>query len=120
MGWEIAIAGMLVVLIAAFVFLRHRSRALVEGTIVTVQHDSHATAIVRYSAGRQTIRFGAEMAMYQHGGGTPLLVDVPETMYSDEGEIVEPAQHQVIMGRVSRGLTKLGVAHDFKLPQQKR
>jgi len=119
MGWEIATAGVLVVLVAAFVFLRHRSRALVEGAIVTVRHDSHATAIVQYRVGRQTIRFGADVGVYQRDG-TPLLVDVPETMYSDDGEIVEPAQRQIIIGRVSRGLTRLGVAHEFKLPQRNR
>jgi hypothetical protein len=99
-----------------FLFLRRKSRAVIDGAFITFWHDTHATAIVQYRAGRQIVRFAAEV-LCPRGGGLALTVDVPDTMYSDEGNLIPPAEYEIIKDRVRRGLTKLGIAHDFESPE---
>ena len=55
------IAIIILCVIATLIWLRRRSRAVVDGRVITVRQDTHCTAIVEYRDKGRTLRFGAEV-----------------------------------------------------------
>jgi hypothetical protein len=106
------VAGIIVGVIATLILLRRRSRAVVEGCVITVRHDSHCTAIVEYRERRRKLRFAAEV-----GVGGYLWVDVTESMYTDDGEVVLANEYKLVKQRLTQGLTQLGIAHELVAPE---
>ena len=117
-GVYITVAVVLLFIGGAFLFLR-RGGAKVDGCVIRVWQDTHCTALVSYRDGPQIIRFGAEVGV-QPGGGTILYVDLPYKLYTDDGQVVSDDESVLVKQRVSRGLTKLGIAHEFSSLAGKR
>src|SRR5262249_42954508 len=99
---------------AGLLLLRRKGRAVVDGCAIWVSHDTHCTALVYYRDGPQIIRFGAEVGV-QPGGVAFLYVDLPYKLYADDGEVVPDDKSVLVKQRVARGLTQLGIAHEFTI-----
>lgn len=110
------VATALLLIVGVALLLRRKGRTVVDNCVIWVSQDTHCTAIVYYRNGREIIRFGAEVGVPQGGGGF-LHIDVPDTMYTDEGNVVPGDEYAVIKQRVSRGLQQLGVGHEFSSPE---
>ncbi len=109
-------AAVLLPIIAVALLLLPKRRTVVDNCVIWVSQDTHCTAIVYYRNGGQIIRFGAEVGGPQDRS-TFLYVDVPDTMYTDDGRVVPSDESDVIKQRVSRGLKQLGIGHEFSSPE---
>jgi hypothetical protein len=106
----------LLLIVGVALLLRRKGRTVVDNCVIWVSQDTHCTAIVHYRDGRQIIRFGAEVGV-PPDGGTFLYVDVPDTMYTDDGHIVPEEKAIVVKQRLSHSLKQLGIAHEFAWPE---
>jgi hypothetical protein len=105
-------AALIIVIVAAVLLLRPK-RTVVDDCVIWVSYDSHCTGIVHYREKRRTLRFAAEVGAPQGVDGF-LWVDLPETMYTDAGDVVLPDEYEAVKQRVSRGLKQLGIAHELE------
>lgn len=109
---SLLLVGIIIGVIATLVWLRRRSRAVVDGCVITVRRDSQSTAIVHYRDKSRNLRFGAEV-----GAGGYLSVDATETMYTDDGQVVPLNEYNVVKQRLVQGLTQLGIGHELIAPE---
>ena len=99
-----------------FLWLRNRSRAVVDGCVIRMWQDTGATAIVEYRKSKRIVRLGAEVGIPQNGG-TFLWVNMPISMYTENGEVIGADEYAEVKDRLSRGLNRLGIRHELIAPK---
>ncbi len=103
----------------SFLWLRSRSRAVVDGCVIRMWQDTHCTAIVEYRQGKRIVRFGGEIGVPRNGG-TFLRVDMPLTMFTERGEVIGADEYDTVKDRLSRGLSRLGIRHELVAPKSEK
>lgn len=102
-----------VIAITVLLWLWFSTRAVVDGAVVTVSQYRREAAIVQYRCGPQVIRFTAQVGPAPAMCKAYLRIEVPENIYTRNGDSVSAAEIGTILSRVSRGLAQLAVASEF-------
>ena len=94
------------------------TRAVVDGAVITVRR-RRRTAVVNYRDKSRVMRFAAEIGPCLPSQQAFLRVAVPQRIYTTEGDAVPEAEVDVILSRLSRGLSSLDMAFEFYSPEVK-